>query len=172
MKAALNIRQEYILPLPFRVFGFFLVLIGLGASGTTGFNWIAGNSFSWWIPGGVLAALLGGAIAFSHYRLEIKTDIRTIDVYVWILGFHHGSPSPFQYIDRIYINRVLQSTRMSSYTGHPSEMKEYLYKAYLKLDDGEKIHMDTDNNEEVLMQRVKNYVAQLGKLYRGTDFKD
>lgn len=171
MNPILDIRQEYILPIPFRVFGFFLVLIGLGASASFGFSWFSGGAFSWWVPAGIILAVLGGAIAFSHYRLAIDTGVKTVNVYVWVLGFHQGSPTSFECIDLIFVNRVLQSTRMSSYTGHPSELKEFLYKAFIRLDTGEKIHLDSDKNEEVLEGRLKKYVNQLGSLYTGADFK-
>lgn len=163
----IDIKQEFILPLPFRVFGFIMALAGLIALAVNAYQLIAFNTFSWWLPGSILVAAGGGIIATAHYRLRINAHENWFKIYVWILGFHQGKRESFDHIENIFINRVVESTRMSSYTGHPSVQKEYLFKAFMKLDTGEKIHLDTDNEEHKLNSRIDIYIRQLGDAYRG-----
>ena len=157
----LDIRQEYLLPQPFRIFGFTLMVLGAGLIIQGTLLLISSQAFSWGYPGGLSLLIIGALISLTHYRLSIDPVKKTFLEYTWVLGAKKGDERSYNSIERIYVNRVLQSTRMSSFTGHPRELKEYLYKAFLKLDNGDKIHLDSDTDETKLLNRVQEYERYL-----------
>ena len=153
----IDIKQEWLLPLPFRMVGVALMALGSILCFRQVMTWLELSSPSWNILIGLALFILGTLIASTHYRLRIHTEDKWLLVYVWILGIKSGKPVHYNHIDKIYINRVLQSRGVSSYTGHRNEVRETLYKAYLKLDNGEKVHLDTDKDEAKLAERVEGY---------------
>lgn len=150
----------------FPFFGYLLMIVGGIAFATSTVKIIQGVSPGIGIILGPVLLILGMAIAFSHYRLSIHPENKTYRVYVKVLGMKSGKPSSFKYIEKIYINPVKVSTTMNSYAGRRHDHQEVIYKAFMKMDTGEKIHMDTDTNEDRLSQRVNSYITALKNVYR------
>jgi len=158
----INIKQEAYLPLSFRMGGYFLVILGLLRLVSTiviDFSLMAALL-------GLVLILVGAILITAHYRLEINVSDRTYHDYVWLLSAKTGSVTSFSYVHKIYINQLKQKTGYHSRSGRRFESSDVIYKAFMKLDNGEKVHMDTDVNEEELDKRVKKIIAQLGDLYK------
>ncbi len=163
----IDIRQEPLLPVPFRILGFILLASGTGMTAAFLITLFTQGRMAWGLAAGVLVAAAGIILAFSHYRLMIDTANRKFKVTTWVLWFRRGEWEPFEYVEKFFINRVIQSTTVSSFTGHPHQVKDYLFKAFMKLDNGEKIHVDSDNTEHRLEVRIALYKEQLGAAYVG-----
>ncbi len=145
----LDIKQEYYFPFTFRLFG--LVLITLGV-----FIWTQPMApylksvitiFSW-----CLAALL----ITMRYGLWIDSSSKQYKIYLWVLGIKKGKTATYVELEKIYINEVREAasfqTRTSSYIANTT-----IFKAFLKLEDETKIHLDSDRKREKLEERVEHY---------------
>ena len=53
---------------------------------------------------------------------------------------------------------------MSSWSGQRLDVSKQIFKAYMKLESGKKIHVDTDENPEKLRHRIESYISILGDL--------
>ena len=162
----LTIKQEPLLPGGFRFFGLLLMFIG-GSLSVIQFKMLI-NEFEFL---GILliivgiALVLGGLLLLTaHYRLTIDPLNKTYHIYPWLLGYVPGNPDSFNSIDKIYINHVKRGQNNHSLTGKVSTTHTSLYKAFILLDDGEKIHLDTDSNLEKLELKVDGYKQQLKKV--------
>jgi hypothetical protein len=166
----IEIKQEAYLPYSFKLVGLTISLISftfigviISSSGT--FDLLLGLK----VLGLAVLAISGLILLTAHYRLLIEPNKRSYLVYVWVLGFKSGKSEYFNYIEKIYINGVKLSSRKTSYSGHVVDHKDYVYKAFMKLDNGEKIHLDTDHDREKLDKRVNTYITQLGSLYKANN---
>jgi hypothetical protein len=63
---------------------------------------------------------------------------------------------PINSVERIFLNRVRTSQTLASYISQ-REFKDVLFKAFLKFNDGEKIHLDADPSHEGLRKRLLIY---------------
>lgn len=92
-----------------------------------------------------------------HY-LEFNTDQRVCFKYVWVLGLKLGNKRSYQFIEKLYVNKIqLVSTNKYNTNSLLIEMKHVVYRCYLKFDDGEKIFLDEDGNKERLFERLVVY---------------
>ncbi len=150
----LDIKQESYFTPHFKVFGAILIFSGgmfFMAKPFTILNLLI-----------VLAlALVGAMLIFTHYRLIIDAENKTYTVQTWLLGFRLGKPESFSWVDKFYINQVTESATISSYTGTQHNVKKKTYKVFMKLDNGEKIHVDTDKDQRRLEKRLDGYIATL-----------
>lgn len=92
-----------------------------------------------------------------HY-LEFNTDQSVCFKYVWILGLKLGSKRPYQFIEKMYVNKI-QLVSVNKYNTNSllNEIKHVVYRCYLKFDDGEKILLDEDLSKEKLFIRLLVY---------------
>jgi len=162
----IEIKQETYLPYSFKLVGLTislmsLVFIGVIITSSGRFDWLVALK----ILGLIVLVISGLMLLTAHYRLLIDPRKRKYHVYVWLLGFKSGRPETFKSIEKIFINGVKLSSRKTSYSGRIVDYKDYVYKAFMKLDNGEKIHLDTDHDKEKLDARVNGYIKQLGNLY-------
>jgi len=165
----INIRQEPYFTLPFKLIAITIIFSviffyyqQLDYSRT--FNIIV------WLKiiSSIIAIPICVILLTAHHGVLIDKTHKSVLVYVWILGFKTGTPKYFNYIERIYINGVKLSSRKTTSTGRIVIFKDYVYKAYIALDDGEKIHLDTDKSEEKLITRIEGLKKNIGSLYRPT----
>lgn len=152
----------------FPFFGYFLMGVGGIVVGMSISEMVRGGSPGIGLVLGPALVLLGLAIAYAHYRLQIDPEQKTYREYVKVLGMKVGKPLSFRHIEKIYINEVKVNTTMNSYAGRRHDHQEVLYKAFMKMDTGEKIHLDSDKNEERLARRVDSYLVALKKVYHPT----
>jgi hypothetical protein len=158
----IDIKQEPYLPLSFRIGGYIIIIFGLLRIVST----IAVNFNLMAVLLGAALILIGSILITTHYRLEINLTNKTYTQHTWLLSVKLGSPENFDFVDKIYVNQVKESTGYSSHGGKRYESKDILYKAFMKMDDGEKVHIDSDKNEEELNKRVNKIIALLGDLYK------
>lgn len=148
----IHIKQEPFFPLTFRLFGFGLLVGGL--------LFIIPLTPEYEITDVVIgvALLLGGLILISaRYGLLINVSERTYQVYSWWLGYKAGETENFGSIEKFYINRIKETNAISTFSGSVSEVSNFTYKAYMLLDTGEKVHVDTHRSEEKLTEKVRSY---------------
>lgn len=159
----LDIKQESYFPQNFKFFGGLLIFGAFLTLGTAEvFSLVRVIAFF---------ALLGfGIVIISmRYGLKINVTDKTYTVYTLLLGFKIGKPESFNYIEKFYINQVTEKALATTRTGAKFDVRNKVYKAFIRLDNGEKIHLDTDNSEPVLMQRVDGYKKIVEPIYRPAD---
>ncbi|MEJ2003934.1 MAG: hypothetical protein P8X57_03000 [Cyclobacteriaceae bacterium] len=162
----IDIKQEFLLPFHIRVLGFFLMFFGVLGIGVGLYLLFRFGQSDWLIWLSPIFAILGSYIFFSHYRLEIDPHRKTYTVVTKMPFLKSGKPEHFNYISRIYINPVKETTTFTSRAAMRYDSTKQLYKAFMKLDDGEKVHMDTDSDEKKIRQRVDGYIRELKAVYR------
>ena len=109
---------------------------------------------------------LGLVIITTRYGLKIDIENRTYTVYTWLIGLKIGKPESFRYIEKFYINQVKEGGTYSAGHGLSSTITNTVYKAYMKLDTGEKIHLDTHRVEDILKSKLRDYKHLMQTLYR------
>ncbi len=154
---ALDIKQESSFPFTFKLMGGLLVLFAV-------LQWVAEFPMATKVLITVFVPLLGLAMITTRYGLMIDVDKREYTVYTWILGMKTGRPIPFKYIEKIYINEVTESATVTARSGLSSDVYKKVYKAFMKLDKGGKIHLDTDRRLERIEARVSEYKTALNSL--------
>lgn len=153
----IDIKQEALAPISFKFFGFLLIIGGLIATRFYGdiTVLILRNLLGIGLIG------LGAFLVSAYYGLRIDIENRTYSVYTFALGMKLGKPVKFKSITKFYINRVKLVDKMTSYGGNKHTRETYCYKAYMKLDACEKVHLATDSDEARLAEKVEGYKKQL-----------
>ena len=93
---------------------------------------------------------------FLVFNMEKGTCFR----YVWVLGLKLGGTRRFDYIEKLYINKVTYSHGGSAINYH-AKVASIHYRCFLKFDDGEKIPLDSDVDLDRLVNRLKQYNLML-----------
>ena len=164
-RTGIEIRQEYLLPIHIRILGYFLLIFG--SLGFIAGIWVllAAGVLDWLVWLSPILAIIGALIALSHYRLIINPDDKTYTLQTKMPGFSQGSPEKFNFISKIYINPVTEVTTYTTRSAMRHDIRKQLFKAFMKLDNGDKIHLDTDADEDKLRDRVNIYIQQMGSAY-------
>jgi hypothetical protein len=147
------IKQGFYLPRNFRLFGIFIFLFGIGL--------MANNISPLSIIGGIAGLTLGFICFTTNSRLEIDIANRTFHDYIWILGLKTSKPERYISVDKIFINRVKSSTRTHSFTGKVNSFQDIYFKAFMKLDNGEKIFLQESKNIDQLLKYITDYAKRL-----------
>jgi len=113
----------------------------------------------------LLLTALGLMMISTRYGLRVDLDKRTYVVYTWLLGFRIGKPESFQYIEKYYINSVKEQAILNARSGLSSTISKEVFKAYMKLDTGEKIHLDTHRDRSILEAKLDVYKRITRDLY-------
>ena len=101
--------------------------------------------------------ILGLILITAHYRLRISIDPVEYHLYIWLLGFKTSKPVKFNSIEKIYTNEVTEENTLTGRSGVSIDVRKHVLKAYAKLDNGEKLHLDTDRKKERLDKRLAEY---------------
>ncbi|MEQ8546287.1 MAG: hypothetical protein RIC03_00160 [Cyclobacteriaceae bacterium] len=156
----LDIKQEYYFTINFKAFGLILIfgtLMSLAIGGAMVIKLILLAVFT----------LLTFIMFTTRYGLLIDVENSSYMKYTWFLGQKKGQPVQMNKIEKIYINEVLVSKTVYRYSsGIGKKFQDRIYKAFMKLDDGTKVHLDTDHSEEVLADRVNEYALALNRLIK------
>lgn len=152
----LNIKQESYFPFTFKLFG--LILFAFGLLIWTQREWV----FFAKLLSMIASFALGGAILTARHGLLIDPIERTLLEYIQVLFWKIGSSKPYEAIEKIFINEVTEAATFQTRTGSVHDVKNIVYKAFLKLDDGEKVQLDRDKKRDRLENRVQNYRDSLG----------
>jgi hypothetical protein len=107
---------------------------------------------------GIIIALAGVAMTTTHYRLEIDFKNKRYKDYVWFFGFKNGEQEQFEKIEYLFIKQTRLSHNLNSLVSTRTIAKD-AFNGYLKLSNGEPIHLLTRSNKPALVKRV-NEIAQ------------
>ncbi len=163
---SINIKQEYLLPFHVRILGFFLLIFGVAGTAVSIYLLVSSGTYDRLIWIAPLLGIIGAFIFYSHYRLLIDLKNKTYTVVTKMPGINAGKPEEFSHITKIYINQVKETTTYTTRSALRYDSTQQLYKAFMKLDNGEKVHMDTDKSQEDLEARVDQYIKALGDIYQ------
>ena len=114
------------------------------------------------VPLVILVSLLVPVLWFSYHIFMIDMDEKVIQEGLWIMGYRTGKPQPFNSIESFYINKVRVSQTMYSQTNRSHTLGKVEYKAFLKLDDGEKYFLTSHKNEKMLEEKLIKIKKKLG----------
>ncbi|MCA6079103.1 hypothetical protein [Fulvivirga sedimenti] len=162
----IDIKQEYLIPFHIRILGLFLLILGTVGTALSLYLLLTAGTYDWLLWLAPLLGILGAFIFYSHYRLQIDLKDRTYTVVTRIPFIKAGKPERFEHITKIYINEVKETTTYTTRAAMRYDSTNKLYKAFMKLNTGEKVHMDTDKIQEDLEARVKKYLEKLGDIYQ------
>lgn len=113
------------------------------------------------IPVSILLSFVVPMLWFSSIILTINEETKEIHIGTWVLGKKTGKPKPYRTIDKIYINKVNVSQTMNTRANtHTSTHVEY--RAFVKIDDGEKHFLVSNKSEKKLEERVAEIKRKLG----------
>ena len=148
----IDIKQEYFFPPMFRIFGGVLCLLGplvlITQPHTLGYYVLT-----------VVFLLTGLTMVFLRYGLSIDVANTNYRIYRKLFWQQFGNKTPFRFIEKFFINEVRDTIVMTTRAGITHNITKSAFKAYMKLDDGSKVHVDTDQDKEKLKERVENYIA-------------
>lgn len=157
----LDIKQEAYFPFNFKVFGGIVILGSVLFISSFGIEAL---------PIGKAILLLAGLVfgltlLTARYGLTIDIKNKSYTVYVMILGYKSGQPERFRFIDKFYINQVKEKVIATTRTGAKFDASNLVFKAYMRLDNGAKVHLDTDKKESALERRMADYRSFLAPVY-------
>ncbi len=109
----------------------------------------------------VFASILP-AIWFASYVIIIDEETKTVFDGIWTMGKRFGKPRKYDAIEKIFINRVKTKQTMYSLSNRQNIVANYEFKAYLKLDDGEKFFLISHPIEERVEEKVTKIRQKLG----------
>jgi hypothetical protein len=170
----IDIKQEPCLTFNFRVVGFIMALVGSMIIFGMFFSIYEGHFINALETGrastihilaGPCVLVLGLIVLTSHYRLQVDPSKKTYTEYVWLIGYKSGKPISFNYIEKIYVNKVKEKGVFTSRAGLRYDIKNETHKAFMKLDNGEKIHLDTDKDIKKLEAKIAKYLISLKEVY-------
>jgi len=158
-----DIKQESYFPPNFKIFGGLLIfgsLLLLGSVDTI--TWLRSIL-------SITIFLLGIAMIFTRYGLMVDVINKTYTIYTLLYGFKIGEPVAFVFIDKFYINQMTEQALATTRTGAKFDVRKKVFKAYMRLDNGEKIHLDTDKDKNQLEKRINAYKIKVEPVYKPED---
>ena len=116
----------------------------------------------WSILIAILIASFLPALWFSFNVIIIDMDKKEIFDGVWTMGKRLGKPIPFNEIEKIFINKVKTKQTMYSLSNKQNIVTNHEFRAYLKLDNGEKFFLISHPVEDTLEEKVTKIRKKLG----------
>lgn len=108
-----------------------------------------------------IASFLPG-IWFASYVIIIDAEKKTIFDGIWTMGHKFGKPVSYQSIEKIYVNRVKTKQTMYSLSNRQNVLTDHEYRAYIKIDTGEKFYLLSHPIEEKMEEKVTKIREKLG----------
>lgn len=94
--------------------------------------------------------------------IELNAEKNKYREYLSFLFIKTGRMLPFPGAERMYVNRVKVSQKMyTAYTSQSSVFSSVEFDAYLKLANGDKIHLHSNRNKDKLMRVVTPLASYL-----------
>jgi hypothetical protein len=138
-----DLKKGSLFPGHFQLFGVILIILGIA---------VIKSSFLLSLPPIIIGVLMVG----GRQGTRIDRGLKTIQEYNSILSIKFGKVAVYRGIEKIFMNSSRQSQTFSTaHTMKSSTFKTQVYNAYLKLDDGTKIHLLTEGNKESLIKKVQ-----------------
>ncbi len=116
----------------------------------------------WSILIAILIASFLPALWFSFNVIIIDMNKKEIFDGVWTMGKRLGKPTPFNEIEKIFINKVKTKKTMYSISNQQNIVTNHEFRAYLKLDNGEKLFLISHPIEDTLEEKVTKIRKKLG----------
>ncbi|MGB3464975.1 MAG: hypothetical protein WBA74_06890, partial [Cyclobacteriaceae bacterium] len=113
---------------------------------------------------GVALLLAGLLLITARYGLLIDIRNTTYTVYSLWLGMKFGQAEKFGRIEKLYINRIKETYSVSKFAGARTDVSSHTFKAFMLLDTGEKVHVDTHKSMEKLTEKVRQYEQVLAPI--------
>ncbi len=99
---------------------------------------------------------------FSRYVLEIDIENRTYADLIQILSLSWGKKVAFGPVEKLFINECSVSQTMHRYgTGAPATFSSLEYRAFLKLESGDKVFLLSKTEPEKLKQSIEELASNL-----------
>lgn len=149
-----RINQGRIISLPFRFTGTLVVFAGSFAALLNLSQWPA-------ISISIALGALMPVIWSSFYILEIDPKKKTIAEISWIINWKKAKITPFEEIEKIFVNESRQQQQITSWGGqmHTSRFKEYV--AFLKLTSGENFYLFSATTPEDIREKINPIKTKL-----------
>jgi hypothetical protein len=139
----IDIKKGGLFPLHFQLFGVILILAGVALM--KGFFLLS-----------LIPIAIGVFLITAYEGTRIDRSLKTIQEYSSLLFIKFGKHIPYQGVEKVFMNSNKQSQTFSTaHTMKSSTFKTQVYNAYLKLDDGTKIHLLTKKKKESLVARIQ-----------------
>lgn len=107
--------------------------------------------------------ILSGLVLTASEGTEINLSGKTFLEYKSFFFMKSGTSEKYSGIEKIFINTSKSKQRF--YTAHTTKSSIYEnieYNAFLKFDDGTKVHLLQKRRKDVLLKRVKDIAVALG----------
>lgn len=115
------------------------------------FNWL-----------GFPLLLLGLALLFSYEGIEIDHLKKTFREYTSWLMYKTGKNVSYEAIEKVYINKKLETQRMySAHTSKSAAFSQEVFDAYLKFSSGEKVLLLSKKNKAHLLKRIDEFTKSV-----------
>ncbi len=93
--------------------------------------------------------------------IEINPTEKYSWEFYWILGLKIGDKVYYEGIEKIYVNEVGMSRRMTSYGGHVSTERFSEYVGFIKFSDGTTLELDRKRNKTKVLQGLTRVAKKL-----------
>ena len=94
------------------------------------------------------------ALWFATNVIIINEESKTIFDGVWTMGRKLGKPVKYQAIEKIFINKVKTKQTMYSFANQSNVIANHEYRAFIKLDNGDKYFLFSHPLEERAEEKV------------------
>ena len=111
--------------------------------------------------GGPIVLLIAFTILTTHYRCSIDFAKKEYHDYLWVLGMKNGEKNNFEDVKYLFVKpgqvRQTMGLRAANTT-----IQKTIYDGYLKFSETDKIHIDTKDNKESLIAKLRPIATKLG----------
>lgn len=107
------------------------------------------------------ASILPG-IWFASHVIIVNEENKTLFDGIWTMGRRFGKPISYNSIEKIFINRVKTKQTMYSLSNQQNIVTSHEFRAYLKLDNGDKFYLISHPLEEKVEEKVTKIKKKLG----------
>lgn len=112
----------------------------------------------------IICSMMVPAIWFASSIITIDMVKKEIHDGVWVLGRKFGRGSTFNNIDKFFINKVKTKQTMYSLSNNQNISTNSEYKAFVKLDNGDKYFLFSHPLEERAIEKLNRVKKKLGIL--------
>ncbi len=102
------------------------------------------------------------ALWFSYQVIIIDMEKKELFDGIWTMGKRLGSSTSFNGIEKIFINRIKTKQTMYSLSNKQNVLASYEYRAYIKLDSGEKFFLISHPIKEEIEEKVSKIRKKIG----------
>jgi hypothetical protein len=97
----------------------------------------------------------------SRYIIEIDPDEKYIWEYIWLMGKKIGRPISYASIEKIYINKVKMSQRMTSWGGQVRTNKTNEFVGFIKFESGKTVELIREQEKEFVFEELAKIAKKL-----------